>query len=61
MDVTTVVGLVLAFVLLGWSLSAGGSDVGLFVDAPSMTGRVLNGWNAGSRRASISSLRLAKI
>ena len=36
MDVTTVIGLVLAFVLLGWSLSAGGSDVGLFVDAPSL-------------------------
>jgi chemotaxis protein MotA len=36
MDVTTVVGLMLAFVLLGWSLSAGGSDIGLFMDAPSM-------------------------
>jgi chemotaxis protein MotA len=36
MDVTTVVGLVLAFVLLGWSLSSGGTDIGLFADAPSL-------------------------
>jgi len=36
MDVTTVVGLVLAFVLLGWSLTAGSSDLGLFMDAPAL-------------------------
>jgi chemotaxis protein MotA len=36
MDISTVVGLVLAFVLLGWSLTAGGSGIGLFVDVPSI-------------------------
>lgn len=36
MDITTVVGLVMAVALLFWSLSMGGTGLGLFVDVPSI-------------------------
>lgn len=36
MDITTVIGMALAWVLLLWSLTAGGTPIGLFVDVPSL-------------------------
>ncbi len=36
MDLTTVLGLAMAIVLIGWSLTLGGSDLEAFLDAPSL-------------------------
>ena len=36
MDITTVVGMVMAIALLLWSLTAGAGGIGLFIDVPSM-------------------------